>query len=357
MFRLGARASSPPGVGGLEARGPRAPQSPWAGIVGAVAAGALAVALLGTGEGGAAPPVAARSGPLGARAPRAQDQLVIPERQVVDVISVRPHDARAYTQGLLLHEGELYESTGLYGESSLRRVDPDTGEVRQRIDIDAAYFAEGLALVGDRLIQLTYQEHAAFVYRRDTFARTDQFRFDNAEGWGLCYDGKRLVMSDGTGTLTFRNPETFAVVGEMDVTRAGRYAIHLNELECVGDRIYANIWPTDTIVEIDARTGVVTAEIDVYGLLTPEERAQAQIPNGIAWDPATEHFLITGKFWPWLFEVAFVPVETATPEPTASATATSTATPTDTATALPSSTPTATPRPAIYLPVGRRDGG
>lgn len=222
------------------------------------------------------------------------------------VLATRPHDPQAFTQGLFLADGVLFESTGLNGESTLRRVDPDTGAVLQRVDLPETVFAEGLARVGDRLIQLTWQNRVAYVYDRTTFREIGRHAYDT-EGWGLCHDGRRLVMSDGTSTLYFRNPATFEVVGQVAVTLNGAPRDMLNELECVGNRVYANVWQTDTIVRVDPATGVVDAVIDASSLLTPGERATADVLNGIAWDPDAETFLITGKLWPKLFEVRFEP--------------------------------------------------
>jgi glutamine cyclotransferase len=227
------------------------------------------------------------------------------ERLAVKVLSVRPHDPHAFTQGLVWDRGKLYESDGLYGASSLREVDAATGEVRRRIDVPPGFFAEGLALAGDRLIQLTWREGSAFVYSRTSFERIAELHY-RGEGWGLCFDGKRLVMSDGSDHLTFRDPRTFAVVGGVDVRLDGRPAMQLNELECVGREVYANVWQVDEILRIDPASGRVTAVIDAAGLLSPEERAVADVLNGIAYDAGKKTYLITGKLWPKLFEVAFV---------------------------------------------------
>jgi glutaminyl-peptide cyclotransferase len=222
------------------------------------------------------------------------------------VLTTYPHDPQAYTQGLLLHDGKLYESAGRYGVSSLREVERSTGRVLRSVPIASNYFAEGLALVGERLIQLTWQEHVAFEYDRATFSRLGQFTYSTA-GWGICYDGTRLVMSDGSDTLYFRDPATFAVIGQVSVTVNGQPRAALNELECVGAEVFANIWVTDTIVRIDPRSGAVTAVINASGLLAPAERASADVLNGIAYDASRGTFLITGKLWPKLFEVQFVP--------------------------------------------------
>lgn len=229
-----------------------------------------------------------------------------PERLAVKVVSIRPHDPAAYTQGLLLHGGALFESTGLYGSSTLREVDPQTGEIKRQVRLPPDSFGEGLALVGERLIQLTWQEGRAFVYNVADFKPAGELRY-GGEGWGLCWDGRRLVMTDGSDRLTFRDPATLAVLGEVRVTLAGQPVYRLNELECVDGAVYANVWQTDEILRIDPGSGKVTAVADASGLLTPAERRNAEVLNGIAWDPARKTFLITGKLWPKVFEVTFVP--------------------------------------------------
>ncbi len=318
--------------------------------------GALAAALLAWGamDTGAAPRPRSMAEPR----LRSHDQAREPELRRVNVISSRPHDRTAYTQGLVLHAGELYESAGDFRRSSLRRVDPLTGVVKQRLNLPDTIFAEGLALVGDRLIQLTWQNRVAFVYDRATFREVGRHSYDT-DGWGLCYDGTRLVMTDGTSTMYFRDPDTFEAVGQVEITSRGRPLREVNELECVGDTVYGNVFRTDTIVEIDPRTGEVVTEIDAAGLLTPEEQVGAYVLNGIAWDPATGHFLVTGKDWPRLFEVTFDPVpptDTAVPPatPTPTDTAVPSATPVATETATPTATPTLTPRPVIYVPALHR---
>jgi glutamine cyclotransferase len=250
--------------------------------------------------------------------PAASAERREPERLKVEVLSILPHDPASYTQGLLWHAGSLYESAGQYGSSSLRRVDLATGEVRQRVEVPPQYFAEGLALVGDKLIQLTWQEKTALIYRLSDFQRAGEHRYEGA-GWGLCHDGKRLVMSNGSSRLTFRDPETFATLGQVAVTRAGVPVDMLNELECVDGAVWANVYLTDEILRVDPGTGKVTGVVDASGLLTPAERARAEVLNGIAYKPETGTFLITGKYWPRLFEVRFVPATppsgTAAPTP------------------------------------------
>jgi glutaminyl-peptide cyclotransferase len=228
------------------------------------------------------------------------------ETLTVEVLSIRPHDPAAYTQGLLLHEEILYESTGRYRESSLRRVDPHTGQVLQRINLPPEIFGEGLARHGNRLVQLTYRKQIALVYEIEAFGTLGQFSYQG-QGWGLCHDGEYFIMSNGSATLTIRDPATFGVVDQIYVTRDGSPVMNLNELECVGNEVYANIYRSDRIVRIAKDTGKVLADIDASGLLSFTERLSADVLNGIAYDPENETFLITGKLWPKLFEVRFVP--------------------------------------------------
>ena len=223
----------------------------------------------------------------------------------VDVLRAIPHDTTAYTQGLLWWQGRLYESTGRYGTSTLRRVHPDTGFVEQRIDIDAGYFAEGLARVGDRLIQLTWKAQRAFVYDLDSFANLSTLSYAG-EGWGLCHDGTRLIMSDGSDRLTFRDPQTFEEIGSVRVTLRGQPQADLNELECVDDVVYANVWEHDYIVRVDVASGRATHQIDAAGLLTRDEARDTDVLNGIAYSPDSDTFYIAGKLWPKTFEVRFV---------------------------------------------------
>lgn len=230
----------------------------------------------------------------------------IPEALEVRVHARRAHQPDAFTQGLLWHDGRLYESTGLEGRSSVRRVNPLTGEVERQLDLDEQIFAEGLARVDDRLVQITWQDGLAFVYDLETFEKRAEFEYEG-EGWGLCYDGTRLIMSDGSDELFFRDPDTFEEIGHVAVTKAGRPLRRLNELECVDGVVYANIWQRNEIVRIDPTTGRVTATIRVEDLLEPHERRGIDVLNGIAYMPDSGHFMITGKLWPAAFEVSFEP--------------------------------------------------
>ncbi len=228
------------------------------------------------------------------------------EQYGYEIVRSHPHDPAAFTQGLTVADGQLYEGTGLHGQSSLRRVDLATGAALQQVALDGRYFGEGVAAVGDRLVQLTYQTGVGFVYDRKTFARLAEFAY-KGEGWGLTYDGQRLIMSDGSDTLRFWHPDTLEEMGRLRVRDGDQAIARINELEYVDGAIYANIWQEDRIARIDPKTGRVTAWIDMSNLLTPSERSRGvDVLNGIAHDPRTGHFLITGKLWPWVFEVRFV---------------------------------------------------
>ncbi len=226
------------------------------------------------------------------------------------VINTYPHDPDAFTQGLVYTDGLLYESTGIKRTpSSLRQVELTTGEVTQLLVVGSEVFGEGLVLWQDKLIQLTWQNHIAFVYDRASFELLDTWEYDT-EGWGITHDGRCLIMSDGTSTLTFRDPDTFKETGFVYVHEAGhRFTGRLNELECADGVVYANVWTAaeDRIVKIDPATGNVVANIDAAGLLTATETRGIDVLNGIAFVPERGTFLITGKFWPRMFEVRFRP--------------------------------------------------
>jgi glutaminyl-peptide cyclotransferase len=224
----------------------------------------------------------------------------------VRVIRKYPHATDAFTQGLIWHQGVIYESTGQYGESSLRKVSLEDGKVLERRELEPRFFGEGLARVDDRLIQLTWRSGVALVSDLATLEKQKTLRYVG-EGWGLCYDGTELVMSDGSSMLEFRDPESMSLLREVTVMRNGRPVPKLNELECVGSEIYANIWQRDEIIRIDRQTGRVTATIDASGLLSRIEAMRADALNGIAYKADSKTFLLTGKLWPHLFEVELVP--------------------------------------------------
>ncbi|MDX2055687.1 MAG: glutaminyl-peptide cyclotransferase [Polyangiaceae bacterium] len=236
------------------------------------------------------------------------------------VVRSFPHDRTAFTQGLLVFEGKLFESTGLEGRSTLQRSDIATGRIEKKVDLDPAFFGEGLARINRNLYQLTWKNGVAIRYNLDTFVEQGRFNYAG-EGWGLCYDGQFLVMSNGTDRLSFRDPETFGEVRSLQVLRGGQPLFNINELECVQGLIYANVWQTDVIVGIDARTGKVASEINAAGLLAADERDGVDVLNGIAVIPETGNFYITGKYWPKLFEVTFsgAPKPVAAPAPIANA--------------------------------------
>lgn len=232
-------------------------------------------------------------------------QEVSAPRWRVEVVSRAPHDPGAFTQGLEVVDGVRYESTGQPGRSSARTAAADSGAELARVDIPAPVFAEGITRAGDILWQLTWQD--GFAFDRDPVTLAERRRVPYAgEGWGICAQPDRLVMSDGTDTLTFRDRVSFAVLGT--VTLRGYPDPHPNELDCAPDgTVYANNYLTDDILRIDPATGRVLAVIDARGLLTRTERASADVLNGIAHLPGTDRFLVTGKYWPTMFEVRFLP--------------------------------------------------
>ena len=224
-----------------------------------------------------------------------------------EVVNVYPHDADAWTQGLAFADGYLYESTGLYGRSSLRRVHLETGDILQKRELTEDYFAEGVAAWGERLVQLTWLERRGFVYDRETFAPKGEFAYASS-GWGLTHDGKRFIMSDGTATLRFLHPETYEEIGRVDVFDDDGPVGKLNELEYAGGYVYANVWPTDRVAVISPDTGRVARWLELAGLprrggFRPGE---GECLNGIAYDEAGGRLFVTGKFWPRLFEVKVV---------------------------------------------------
>lgn len=221
------------------------------------------------------------------------------------VVRSYPHDRGAYTQGLVFRDGFLYEGTGQEGSSSIRKVRLETGEVLQLRRLDDRYFGEGISIVGNRLIQLTWKNEIGFVYDATTFEPAGTFGYEG-EGWGLTYDGRRLIMSDGSPELRFLDPSTLKETGRLTVRDRGVPVEELNELEMVKGEIYANVWQTDLIARISAKTGDVTGWIDLTGLLPPRERAGVDVLNGIAYDAAGDRLFVTGKLWPRLFEIKLV---------------------------------------------------
>jgi glutaminyl-peptide cyclotransferase len=223
------------------------------------------------------------------------------------VVNAYPHDPDAYTQGLIYRDGFLFESTGLNGRSTLRKVQLETGQVVQQYRLDQAHFAEGLTERNGELVQLTWRSGIAFVYDLVSFAPRRPFTY-SGEGWGLTYDRSAFILSEGTETLRFLDPTTFREIKRVVVTDGGAGVKNLNELEYVRGEIYANVWHTDRIARISPQSGRVTGWIDLKGLLSPVYRLDPEaVLNGIAYDSARSRLFVTGKLWPRLFEVEVVP--------------------------------------------------
>ncbi|QFS94317.1 Glutamine cyclotransferase [Mycobacterium sp. THAF192] len=232
-------------------------------------------------------------------APAAQGEPVATTQP--EVLAEIPHDPDAFTQGLELADSVLYEGTGLAGQSQLRTLDPATGQVDRAEPIPGGYFGEGITVVGDRIWQLTYQDGVAVQWDRATMTPVREVPLAG-EGWGLCYDGQRLIRSDGTDRLRFHDPDDMSELGGVDVTRDGAPVTGLNELECVEGRVWANVWPTDTIVRIDPGDGAVDLVVDAAALRERGIPPSAQVLNGIA-HLSGDEFLVTGKDWPTMFRV------------------------------------------------------
>lgn len=233
--------------------------------------------------------------------PGAERQTQAPV-QGYDIVRVYPHDPKAFTQGLVYVDGFLYEGTGLNGESGIRKVKLENGEVLQIQRLEERYFGEGIAVVGASLVQLTWQSGVGFVYDRASFQRTRTFSY-TGEGWGLAYDGTRLIMSDGTPVLRLLDPKTLKETGRLQITDGGRPVDDLNELEVVKGEIFANVWMSDRIARIDPKTGQVRSWIDLRGILDPKDAVGVDVLNGIAYDAAGDRLFVTGKLWPKLFEI------------------------------------------------------
>src|SRR4051812_4664472 len=230
-----------------------------------------------------------------------------PRTDSFKILHTYPHDPKAFTQGLIYIDGHLYESTGLNGRSSLRMVDLYTGNVLQKRDLPADFFAEGLTEWGSTLIQLTWTSHQAFVYDRFSFSPQRTLPYDG-EGWGLTHDATQLILSDGTPYLRFLDPKSFRVSRRLHmVDESGRAVENLNELEYIHGQIYANIWQTDEIVRIPPRTGKVLGRIDLSGIIDKRElQGNGAVLNGIAYDASGDRLFVTGKLWPKLFEIKVV---------------------------------------------------
>ena len=231
-----------------------------------------------------------------------------PENAVVptfgyEIVNIWPHDPNAFTQGLVFLEGKMIESTGQEGRSSLRNVELQTGSILKKVDIPFPYFAEGIALLNNKIYQLTWQNQLGFIYDAQSFEKVGEFKY-NGEGWGLTTDGQSLILSDGTNRIRFLAPDSFKVTKTIAVMDRKVPVDQLNELEFVNGEIYANIWHDDRIATINPENGRVTAWIDLAGLLQPGDVQDPEaVLNGIAYDQSSGRLFVTGKLWPRLFEI------------------------------------------------------
>lgn len=220
-----------------------------------------------------------------------------------EVVRAWPHDPGAFTQGLVIRDGLLFESTGRY-PSTVRKVRLEDGVVLEQRELDPVWFGEGLTLLGDRVLTLTWRGGTGFIWNAADLTPRGEFSY-TGEGWGLTHDGDRLILSDGTPALRFLDPVTMVETGRVTVTLQGRPISRINELEWVDGEVFANVWKSDVILRIDPASGVVTGVIDLSGLLPPRTGPDAadEVLNGIAWDPETRRLFVTGKHWPTLFEI------------------------------------------------------
>jgi len=221
------------------------------------------------------------------------------------IIHMYPHDRTAWTEGLVYNDGLFYESTGRLTQSSLRIVDPLTGKILRVQNLSTLYYGEGLSILGNRIYQLTYMNGICLVYNLSTFEQMSTFTYPT-EGWGLTNNGTDLIMSDGSATLSFIDPDTFQVVKQVTVRNDGVPVSNLNELEYIKGKIYANIWLTDNIAIIEPETGDIEGMVNMTGLLPKSDQEGTDVLNGIAYDPSADRIFVTGKWWPDLFEVRFV---------------------------------------------------
>jgi len=218
------------------------------------------------------------------------------------VVNSYHHDPAAYTQGLIYRDGWLYEGTGLKGQSSLRKVTLDSGDVQQSIELPQQYFGEGITELGDKIYQLTWKEQTGFIYDEASFAQLGTFSYPT-EGWGLTHDGKNLIMSDGTPNLYFLDPQTLQPISQVTVIAENIPVPRLNELEYIDGEVWANVYQTSCIARINPSNGQVTGWLDITGILSPEDLPGSEVPNGIAYDSAAKRIFVTGKLWPKMFEI------------------------------------------------------
>jgi glutamine cyclotransferase len=237
----------------------------------------------------------------------ASGRTAIPAGFDYRIVKSYPHDRAAYCQGLVYEDGVLYEGTGRYGESTLRQVDLATGQVQRQVALDRSIFGEGITVWNDSIVQLSWKENVAFVYDKRTFAQTGKFSY-TGEGWGITHDNRHWIVSDGSPTLRFFDPQTYQVVRRVTVRDGERRVRYLNELEYVQGEIWANIWYQDYLVRISPKTGNVLGYLDLSRLWPISERPDREaVLNGIAFDPTTGHLFVTGKNWPQLFELELIP--------------------------------------------------
>lgn len=227
------------------------------------------------------------------------------EELTIEILHAYPHDSEAYTQGLLWEDGRIYESTGRNGHSGIRVYRPGDDPGAVRASLPRQYFGEGIAKIGPRIFMLTWRSGKAFVFESGSFKQAGEFSY-RGEGWGLCHDGRWLIMSDGTDTLSYRDPATFNVWKTLPVRMGDEPVYALNELEFAGGFIYANIWQKDYLVRIEPETGRVTGVIDASGLPYKSRIPGEDVLNGIAYIPETDTFLLTGKLWPEIYEVRVI---------------------------------------------------
>ena len=223
-------------------------------------------------------------------------------------IASYPHDPSAFTQGLTMYAGRMFEGTGQYGRSSIREVDLESGEVERIASLNRAFFGEGITVLDDRLYQLTWQNGVGAVYSLDSFEVIETFRYEG-EGWGLTHDGESLILSDGTSHIRFLDPEDFSLTQTIEVTGPNGPVERINELEFIDGQIWANVWYEDVIIRINPDTGAVEGTIDLSEIYPAELRGSEEVANGIAWDARANRIFVTGKNWPQLFEVRLVPVD------------------------------------------------
>jgi glutamine cyclotransferase len=230
---------------------------------------------------------------------------IIPENLPYQIENIYPHDTKAYTQGLIFEDGYLYEGTGQYNESSLRKVEIKTGEPVSLTMLAGEIFGEGITILNEKIYQLTYKSQVGFVYDKESFKRIQKVYYQNKEGWGLTHDGTHLIMSDGTNRIYYMDPEYFTEIRQLEVYDNEGPVTRLNELEYIEGKIFANIYGQEEIVIIDPQTGKITGKLNMKGILDPADRhSRIDVFNGIAWDPDRRILYVTGKYWPSLFEIS-----------------------------------------------------